>query len=674
MKALSPDHLEDLRRSGLTDDTITVMQCEAVPPNEVPIKAAQSAYRLPYFDLAGTPNCFTRLRLVPAVMDTQGHKMKYWQPKDSVPHLYLPPLLDWRPVAKDSATPFTVTEGEKKAAAACQHGLVTVGIGGVWNWTATLDSGDTLTLPLLDEFHWTSRPVSICPDSDAWHEGKGWQILAGFFALAKDLQQRGADVKFVVLPDLHGRKAGLDDWLLIPGNDVVHGWPMLDRMALDHSRFGALNAWWQKWKGKRISRQAIHHLDASDFVLTEVVGLFRMAIAKHGVVFTFDRLHEQRGAYHAELTVTLSTTEILDTIAVSLSSDAAQVKLANSLKTYSDQIPWKVLLQKSCALVIRRHRQGEPPAHLNRNSTVEALTYAVNPLVPRKKPTILFADGGKGKSTFALMMAMAVSTGQSVAGFSALAGKPLFLDWEDDLDVHTRRLHAIRAGHPALDAADVQYQRCCEPLVKLTHELARTIQRENITFVIIDSLLAAMGGDSSAEAVGKFFAALRVLQVESLLIGHTPKTLPEGQENPTVYGSVFNQNFARGVWELKTEQELGEESAILGLFHRKSNLTRKHLPIGLKVTHKQDGTSVRYEPFDLTNAAELEKALPLPSRIRNLLDSDGIPRSSEQIAKELGLETKLGSVKTTLSRHKGFKWSLLSEGKDTKWTTISSGK
>ena len=58
-------------------------------------------------------------------------------------------------------------------------------------WRSTLDNGAKLTLPMLDEFQWTGRPVLVCPDSDAWHEGKERNILAGFFALAKDLQSAG---------------------------------------------------------------------------------------------------------------------------------------------------------------------------------------------------------------------------------------------------------------------------------------------------------------------------------------------------------------------------------------------------------------------------------------------------------------------------------------------------
>jgi hypothetical protein len=244
----------------------------------------------------------------------------------------------------------------------------------------------------------------------------------------------------------------------------------------------------------------------------------------------------------------------------------------------------------------------------------------------------------------------------------------LFLDWEDDVDVHARPLHAIRQGHPELDAAEVRYQRCSEPLVKTIHEVARTVQRESITIVLIDSLLMAMGGDSSAEAVGKFFAALRVLRTDAICIGHVPKPQGDGQDHTSVYGSVFNQNLARSLWEIKTEQEIGENQAILALVQRKSNLTRKHPPIGLKVTHTPENSCISYESFDLTQAVEFERALPLPNRIRNLLE-DGTPRSSEEVSQALG--EKLATVKTTLSRGKGTKWHQVGENKEAKWTCIN---
>lgn len=192
---------------------------------------------------------------------------------------------------------------------------------------------------------------------------------------------------------------------------------------------------------------------------------------------------------------------------------------------------------------------------------------------------------------------------------------------------------------------------------------------DRITLVILDSLMAATAGDPSAEATGKLFATLRMLNVESLCIGHVPKHLGEGQEHPTVYGSVFNTNYARSVWELKTEQEIGEESAILGLFHRKTNLSRKHAPIGLKVTHTPDGTYVRYETYDLSETLEIKNALPAATRIRNFLEREGGHHTAKAISEATGIP--LSTVTSTLSRHKDKKWQMLGgPGQETTWSAL----
>jgi len=644
------------------------MLCESVRPHDIKIKGVESAYAFPYFHLDGTVNEFQRWKLFPPIKTDHG-TMRYWQPKDSLPHLYIPPIMDWQAVAKDVAICVVITEGEKKTAAACQHGLITAGIAGNWCHAATLDNGDKLTLPMLDEFIWPNRTVLICPDSDAWHDGKkAWDILAGFFALAKKLQQRGADVQFVVLPDLHGIKAGLDDWLLVPGNDIAHGWPKLERILLDDDRFASHTAWWQKREEKQATYDAIKQQDAEVLEITEAAGLYSVRSLKHSVTMIFDRLTEAHGGVGAELTITLGGTELIAGDDLRLKSDTAKTKLASGLTKLASAIPWKVLLQKACSLVLKRHRQGDPPTHLTKDSPVEHLSYAVNPLVFKKKITIVYGDGGLGKSTWALFCAMVVSTGGSVAGISAGKGSALYLDWEDDADVHTRRLQAIQAGHPDLTAATILYQRCVEPLTKVVHPLVRRIVDERITFVVLDSLMASTGGDSSAEGTAKLFAALRLLNCEVLALGHVPKTQPEGQDRTTVYGSVFNQNFARSVWELKKEQEVGDDTAILGLFQRKSNLSRLHQPIGLKVTQNETNTLVVYEPYDLSQAAELAQALPLANQIRNLLE-DGEPRRSKTIAEELG--AKWSSVKATLSKHGGRKWMKIGDKKDPLWTVLA---
>ncbi|MCI0426923.1 MAG: AAA family ATPase, partial [Nitrospiraceae bacterium] len=276
---------------------------------------------------------------------------------------------------------------------------------------------------------------------------------------------------------------------------------------------------------------------------------------------------------------------------------------------------------------------------------------------------------GLGKSSLGLFCAMLSATGETVADIGAVRGKPMYLDYEDSAEVHVRRMQAIAAAHAPLAGAEVSYQACTEPLWHLAPLLLRRIHAEGFTFLVLDSLLAATGGDAGSEATTKVFRALRTLQVEVLILAHVPKTPGEGQDHQTVYGSVFSQNFARSVWELKKEQEVGEDVSILGLFNRKSNLSRLHAPIGLKVTQNRNNTIIAYEPFDLSQAAELAPGLPLPARIRNLLE-DGAPRTAKEIADALG--AKLSSVKATLSKFAGHKWMMLGgQGQETKWTVLT---
>src|SRR4029077_952723 len=123
--------------------------------------------------------------------------------------------------------------------------------------------------------------------------------------------------------------------------------------------------------------------------------------------------------------------------------------------------------------VLRRHREGEPLRTLTIDTPIDSLTYQVNPFVFSQKPTVLFGDGGLGKSSLGLLCAMLVATGASVVGLSALPGMRLYLDYEDSYEVQVPRRRAIAPCHPVLARADVQYQACNEPLTTLAHTLLR---------------------------------------------------------------------------------------------------------------------------------------------------------------------------------------------------------
>ena len=244
------EHRADLQKSGLSEATIAACGLHSVRPADLKacgIRGVVHALAFPYYSLNGTPSDFQRWKLFYG--DEISDKPKYWQPKGSDPLPYFPALCAWQGLASDPTKPLLITEGEKKALAACQIGLPCIGIAGVWNWRTKLDTGERLTLPGLDQFIWKGRTVELVPDSDAWRPEKEEDILRGFYALAMDLKDRGAMVSFVALQD-GVQKCGLDDFFAqIP---VFQQETFTDciRYPLDAPRFKRLASWYQQW-GKR---------------------------------------------------------------------------------------------------------------------------------------------------------------------------------------------------------------------------------------------------------------------------------------------------------------------------------------------------------------------------------------------------------------------------------------
>lgn len=387
------------------------------------------------------------------------------------------------------------------------------------------------------------------------------------------------------------------------------------------------------------------------------------------VRFLVEYITRQSAGIYAEFTVLDGEKTLCEGQRVNLNSDKS--RLAKKVHEYDGRYKladWTILIESTAVLVLRRYREGEPPHRLNADTPIEALSYQLNPLVFSRKVTILYGDGGLGKSSLALLIGLLVSMGETVAGLSSVRGRVLFLDYEDTLDVHARRREAIAVGHPNLKAAELIYQTHHEPIWNVLPTLLRLVQLERIDFIILDSLAAATCGDASAEAATKAFRALRMLNRGTLVLAHIPKT-NEQQQEAGIYGSVFYKNFARSTWELRKEQEVGADESVLGLFNRKSNLSRLHPPIGLRVRQNTTNTAMYYEPCDLSQTLELEKGLPIASRIRSFLEKDRGVYTAKEIAD--ALSAPVATIKSTLSRQNTHKWHSIGTGRETKWTCVT---
>lgn len=229
---LLPHHLADLRRSGLTDETIAAcgFRSESGYDRLALIlgwrkwhKRMGSALVIPFHAQDGA-NGYCRLKPDTPRRDRNGKPIKYESPRGQRNRVFVPP--NTAAVLNDSSAELLITEGEKKSAKADQEGFRCVGLVGVFGWK---DGKSERLLPDLERIVWQGREVRIVLDSDLSDKP---EARDGESRLAAQLKNHRAIVRVVRLPDgppgPDGKptKVGLDDFL------VAHG-PAALRKLLD---------------------------------------------------------------------------------------------------------------------------------------------------------------------------------------------------------------------------------------------------------------------------------------------------------------------------------------------------------------------------------------------------------------------------------------------------------
>ena len=211
MASLSPEHRADLKKSGLTDETITRANIHSVPPCDIS-KILGKNYGDKVDSLLAFPyaqNGFCRYKLFPPIKDKDGHKVKYFQSSGSGVHLYYPPGIETE--IGDPSIPVSFVEGEKKALKGFQEGIISIGIGGIWNFKEK--NSDELVRD-FDNVPLKDRIVNLIPDGDH-HKNKDVQRAVLLFA--RKLKEKGATPYLISLPDEGDEKVGLDDFLVLHG-------------------------------------------------------------------------------------------------------------------------------------------------------------------------------------------------------------------------------------------------------------------------------------------------------------------------------------------------------------------------------------------------------------------------------------------------------------------------
>lgn len=240
-------------------------------------------------------------------------------------------------------------------------------------------------------------------------------------------------------------------------------------------------------------------------------------------------------------------------------------------------------------------------------------TWTVDGLIPEGHISLLYGDGGQGKSYIAMAIAECIATGRPIAGRPTEKGRVLFIDYELSEDEQVRRAYQVARGL-GLDAPPPGLDYLNPEGISLA-EVAARLKDHNYSLLVLDSMGAAMRGDmESARDVVPVFHALKPLGTV-LLVDHQPKRgSADKYSSMTAFGSVFKSNLARSVFQLQKGGASIDGGLLLTLRHKKCNFARLSEPIGLRAEFGHAFT-VNVEEIPL----DAEEGLGPDDRILNAL-------------------------------------------------------
>jgi hypothetical protein len=379
-------------------------------------------------------------------------------------------------------------------------------------------------------------------------------------------------------------------------------------------------------------------------------GRYTLTYSALGLVFIASHLRRERHLdLHGELTVTTTLAGaktvdgVLSSSNLNFSSQQSRTRMATFLATRSGapELDWLGALEALCWKVTRGEEEGTPVQALSDVALPPPET-TLEPVAGLKlvadEPTILYGDGGTGKSYVALWIAVKLC---------AQGVNVLYVDFEFSAAQHRVRLQKL-CGPDPLPGARLQYVRCVNALVVEQPRLEAAIHQHQIGFCVFDSIVFGLNGPpESAEIAAAYFRAVRALGVGSLHLAHTTKqSAHDSQQAEKPFGSAYFHNGARATY-LVQRAPTGPNPAVveLSLTNKKANTGPLLPPVGLCLAFTEDRTQIT--TFDVADSPDLSGALPIWRRVKALV-ATGRGLTITELATEL--DVPAGSVSKAVTR------------------------
>lgn len=374
-----------------------------------------------------------------------------------------------------------------------------------------------------------------------------------------------------------------------------------------------------------------------------------------GIGIGFENIREHSDGLHGEVSIQTvngvgEKQGHIHWARLNLSSSSSRQSLSKLLSTRvkGEPIDWLNLLESACTMTAHAVRAPAPLVDIASVTPSRADAYCVAPLLPLHETSILYGDGGSGKSLLALTLAVAVAGNVALPWplRAAVTGPVIYLDYETSKEEQAFRLQALANGLLLSSVPSVAYRAAYRPIADEISALKADVQRTGAVLVIVDSIAPACGGEpESADVILRFMNALRSLSpgVTRLVLSHVSKADTE-KRRAKPFGSAFVRNLARSCWEIRRADEETADTLTVGLFHDKANRGKLSRPCGLTYTWQEDAIWVTKQ--EVADHPDLAPSASLSYRIRELLKPG--PKTMAELAEEL--EAKPESVTRALRR------------------------
>ena len=358
-----------------------------------------------------------------------------------------------------------------------------------------------------------------------------------------------------------------------------------------------------------------------------------------------DYFVETRGDLFAELTIADTLTDpptLIHNSRLNLNAANTRSSLAKDLAAADASVPWAAKLEEVCFLSKRAYRQGEPSIRLCDVQADTGDRWLLRPYIEadQSSMSVIYADGGSGKSLLSLAMAVTLAGDDQLVG--RRVGPPvtaLYLDWEAGPMVQHQRLRAIAAGAGFADMPSTLYRRMRVPLTYAAPAIRRELDAQACGVVFVDSLGAA--GDGPIEESATALATMRAMasfKRPIMAVHHMPKNLEGKRGAGAMFGSVYYANAVRVAWELRGEKNENTQTIAVGLVNTKNNngvLERRHAyEVTFRNDSRGDPVTIGIRSVDAARVADLHRDVPLGDQIMELLRGGALERAT--IAGELG--------------------------------------